>query len=192
MILIGSIEFRYWPIPASREKAIAVASEEFQAVYPLVIGWIRETLAANAENAQSVGSKGFARLPLYFGNELLEATKVVAVDRVPVPPLSSFGLSRLAHFERVEYDGIAYLDTFFVKQTLAGDESLHFHELIHVVQWAVLGPERFVAMYADGLQTFGYRHSPLENMAYFAQSSFCRSNEIFDAKKFVAQRLSEM
>jgi hypothetical protein len=32
----------------------------------------------------------------------------------------------------------------------------------------------------------------LENMAYFAQSGFCRSNEIFDAKKFVAQRLSEM
>jgi hypothetical protein len=166
-----------------------VTSEEFQDIFPLVIGWIRETLAANAQKAQSVASKRFARLPLYFGNELLEVTKVVAVDRVPVPPLSSFGLSRFAHFERVDYDGIAYLNTFFVKQSLVGDESLHFHELIHVAQWALLGPERFVAMYADGLETFGYRHSPLENMAYFAQSGFCRSNEIFDAKKFVAQRL---
>ena len=109
--MIGSIEFRYRPIPAVRKEANAVTSEEFQAVYPLVISWIRETLASNTENARSVGSKGFARLPLYFGNEFLEATKVVAVDRVPVPPLSSFGLSRFAHFEQRDYDGIAYLNT---------------------------------------------------------------------------------
>jgi hypothetical protein len=167
-------------------------SEEFHAVYPLVIDWIRETLAANAEKAQTVASKRFERLPLYFGNELLEATKVVAVDRVPVPPLSSFGLGRFARFERGDFDGITYLNTFFVKESLADDEALHFHELIHVVQWALLGPERFIAKYADGLETFGYHHSPLENMAYFAQSGFCLSNETFDAKKFVAQRLSEM
>ena len=127
--------------------------EEFQAIYPHIIGWIRQTLGAHEKRAQTVGSMGFTRLPLYFGRELLETAKVVAVDRVPVPPLSAIGLSQFAEFERGDYDGITYLDTFFVKQSLAADEGLHFHELIHIVQWRLLGPETFLAAYAAGLET---------------------------------------
>ena len=162
--------------------------EEFQAVYPHVIDWIRQTLGAHEKSAQTVGSMGFRRLPLYFSRELLETAKVVAVDRVPVPPLSAIGLSQFAEFERGDYDGITYLDTFFVKQSRAVDEGLHLHELIHVVQWRVLGARRFVAMYADGLEAFGYRNSPLEKMAYDAQDLFDRA-ERFDAEKLVAEKL---
>ena len=54
------------------------------------------------------------------------------------------------------------------------DEGLYFHELMHVVQWRMLGPERFLAAYADGLEKFGYRNSPLEAMAYDAQAAFAR------------------
>jgi hypothetical protein len=36
---------------------------------------------------------------------------------VLVPPLSAIGLSQFAEFETGDYDGIAYLDTFFVKQS---------------------------------------------------------------------------
>jgi len=42
------------------------------------------------------------------------------------------------------------------KLVTVGRESLHFHELIHIVQWRVLGPEGFLAMHADGLTHFGY------------------------------------
>lgn len=70
------------------------------------------------------------------------------------------------------------------------DEGLHFHELIHVVQWRVLGPERFLAAYADGLEKFGYRASPLEAMAYDAQAAFVQSTQIFNAEKLVADKLS--
>ena len=45
--------------------------------------------------------------------------------------------------------------------------------------------------YADGLETFGYRNSPLESMAYDAQASFSRSTQGFDAEKLVAEKLSE-
>ena len=166
--------------------------QEFQTIYPHVIGWIQKTLAAQEHTARTVAGLRFARLPLYFGLDLLENTKVVVVDRVPVPPLSALGLSRFAAFEQGDYDGITYLDTFFLKHTRSGDEGLYFHELIHVVQWALLGPERFLALYADGLETFGYRDSPLECMAYEGELAFRQSNEIFDAKKFVAQRLNAM
>lgn len=128
----------------------------------------------------------------YFSEELLTSTKVVAIDRVPIPPLSSMGLSRFAEFERGDFDGITYLDTFFVKRRSATAERLHFHELIHVVQWRILGPETFLATYAAGLETFGYRESPLEVMAYKAESAFCQSDKIFDAEKLVAEQLNRV
>jgi hypothetical protein len=66
---------------------------------------------------------------------------------------------------------------------------LYFHELIHVIQWRLLGPERFLALYAEGLEAFGYHNSPLEQMAYNAQNMFSRSTQIFDAEKLVALSL---
>jgi hypothetical protein len=166
--------------------------EEFRILYPHVIGWIQETLKAHLGKAKTVSSIGFPRLSRYFSETLLSSTHVVVVDRVPMPPLSSMGLSQLAAFEHGDFEGVTYLDTFFVKRRSASVERLHFHELIHVVQWQLLGPERFLAIYADGLEKVGYRESPLEAMAYNAEESFCRSDQIFDAENLVAERLSRM
>ena len=44
-------------------------------------------------------------------------------------------------------------------------------------------------MYADGLERFGYRDSPLEKMAYDAEAAFT-AKEIFDAEKMVARKLN--
>jgi hypothetical protein len=93
---------------------------------------------------------------------------------------------------RGNYDGITYLDTFFVKRRSAAQERLHFHELIHVVQWRSLGPEAFLAAYAAGLENFGYRDSPLGSMAYDAEALFSQSNDLFDAEKLVTDQLSRM
>ena len=166
--------------------------EEFRALYPYVTGWIRQTLSVHEQGAKAVASLGFPRLSRYFGNELLTSAKVVVIDRVPMPPLSAMGLSRFAEYEHGDYEGITYLDTFFVKRRSAAAERLHFHELIHVIQWRLLGPEAFLATYAAGLETFGYRDSPLETMAYNAEASFCLSDQFFDAEKLVAEQLSRM
>src|SRR5436305_2532732 len=116
--------------------------EEFAAAYPIVLSWIEQTIGTHQRSANTVSSRGFKHLPLYFSQELLETTKVVPVTRVPVPSLSSMGLQRFRDFERRDWEGITYIDTIFLKRTRAGDEELHFHELIHVVQWRLLGPER--------------------------------------------------
>jgi hypothetical protein len=58
--------------------------------------------------------------------------------------------------------------------------------------WRLLGAEYFLAMYAGGLEKFGYRDSPLEKMAYEAQELFERSGSVFDAERFVEQRLSAL
>jgi hypothetical protein len=151
------------------------------------MAWIEQTLRAHANEASPVASFGFARLPRYFSEGLLASAQVVLVDRVPKPPLASMGLSRFEEFQRTDNDGITYLDTFFVKRSMAAAERLHFHELIHVVQWRLLGPETFLAAYAAGLET--YWDSPLETMACKAEASFTRAPEPFDAEKLVAEQL---
>jgi len=139
-----------------------------------------------------ISSLGFPRLSRYFSEDLLSSTKVVLVERVPMPPLSSMALGRFAEFENGDYNGVTYLDTFFVKRNSASAERLYFHELIHVVQWRLLGPEAFLALYADGLERFGYRQSPLEVMAYDAEESFVQSDQSFDAENLVVEQLRRM
>jgi hypothetical protein len=163
--------------------------QEFEAAFPKVMDWIHRTLSAHASRVRPVASATFKRLPLYFSQAQLATAKYVIVDQIPLPPLSSMGLTRFREFERGAVDGITYLDRYFLTRARAGDESLHFHEMIHIVQWRLLGAEFFVAMYASGLEKFGYRESPLEKMAYEAERQFERSDQVFDAEQFVAQRL---
>jgi hypothetical protein len=172
-------------------RRLRMTPQEFDAAFPKVMGWIERTLTAHQALARPAGSKNFKRLPRYFSRAQIEAARFVAVDRIPLPPLSSIGLTRFKQFERGDYDGITYLDTYFLKRPKAGDENLHFHEMIHAVQWRLLGAEFFLALYAGGLERFGYRDSPLEKMAYDAQDMFARG-ESFNAEEFVAEKLKRV
>jgi hypothetical protein len=166
--------------------------EEFRIAYPKLLSWIHETLSFYEKNAKPIASMQFARLPLYFDPTFLESAKFIAIDRIPMPPLSQMGLSRFAVFERGNFNGVTFLDRYFVKRTMVGEEALHFHELIHVIQWRLLGPEDFLVAYANGLDEFGYENSPLEKIAYDAETLFKQSSQVFDTEKFVAERLSHL
>lgn len=165
--------------------------DQFQVLYPKIIGWIDLRLAIHANQARPVAAAGFQRLPEFFGKQVLESARYVVVDKVPVPPLTKLGfaLPELVEFERMEAAGITYRQTFFVKKNEATRESLFFHELIHVVQWSVLGPEELLRRYAAGLAAAGYRNSPLEVMAYEAEERFVEGREVFNAVRFVREQL---
>jgi hypothetical protein len=167
-----------------------MSPEDFEKYYPLLHSWIDSTLASHAVRAQTVASRSFARLPLYFSAQTLSSAKIVLVDQLPIPPLSSMGLTRFAEFERGNFGGITYLNTFFLKRDQSKNETIHFHELIHVLQWNILGSKEFLRSYADGLERFGYRASPLEVMAYGAEAAFVASADRFDAERLVAEMLS--
>jgi hypothetical protein len=178
--------------PLVQIRPVVMTPEEFRIAYPKVQAWIQKTLAAYEKDAQPIASMHFARLPLYFDYDLLETVKFIPVDQVPMPPLSAMGLDRFAAFEQGNFHGVTYLDRYFIKWTVVTEEALHFHELIHVIQWRLLGPEGFLRAYANGLDEFGYENSPLEKMAYDAEASFKRSSAIFDAEKFVVERLGSL
>lgn len=177
---------------AVKTKTILMTEQEFHAMYPLIIGWIQKTLAQFSPTARSVASIGFRRLGQFYAEGTLKNAKVVSVPKVPVPPLSSMGLSRFSDFERLPLRGITYLDTYFVQSGEVGDESLHFHELVHVIQWRALGPEGFLATYVDGLERFRYRNNPLETIAYDLQARFDSDQRPFEVEAEVLRSLRNL
>lgn len=143
----------------------------FHTALPGVRGWIDQFLDAHAASARAVSTLGFTRLAASFPQELLERARVVTVEHVPFPPVEKFGLPELASMQQMSFDGITFKDTFFLRHGHA-TEGLHFHELVHVVQWARLGVDNFLLAYGLGLVMFGYEQSPLERMAYELQHGF--------------------
>lgn len=145
---------------------------KFHSVLPIIRNWIEDLLESNKKNTTSVINLNYPRINQIFLNDLLERAKVVTVaDKVPFPPLSHIGLHELSGMEQMTLAGITYKNTFFVNQNHR-TESLHFHELIHVVQWERLGVDNFLLAYGVGLMQFGYKESPLEQMAYSLQRNF--------------------
>ncbi|MBN2069236.1 MAG: hypothetical protein JW739_06335 [Opitutales bacterium] len=170
----------------------AEPSNDFIAKLPLIVPWIDDLLARYENQARSVSSYGFPKLPLYYPQDLLEFAKAVVVPNVPIPPLLEMGLGGLGDFDQNEYSGITFKNFYFVRESEASIESLHFHELIHVIQWNRLGVNGFLLTYAQGLAHFGYRNSPLEKMAYQLQESFESSDEPFNVVTEVDRLLSKL
>jgi hypothetical protein len=143
---------------------------------PAIRQWIESLLEDAIELSIPVFNLGFPRLPQVFSTELLVKAKVVVVPgNVPFPPLSRMGLPEFGSMEKMPMVGITYRDTFFINHSHQS-ESLHFHEMVHVVQWERLGVDDFLMAYGAGLMQFGYRDSPLEQMAYSLQEGFERGN----------------
>jgi len=160
---------------------------KFQSTLPVVRAWIDSLLNENRSNAVSVSTLNFQRLSTVLPPDMLNRAQVVVVtEKVPFPPLSSMGLPELAQMENMQMAGITYKDTFFVNH-LHQTESLHFHELIHVIQWDRLGIDNFLLAYGVGLMQFGYQDCPLEKMAYSLQSGFDQGVLPSNVKELVQQ-----
>jgi hypothetical protein len=144
----------------------------FHAAIPQVSAWMDQYIQTHAASARQISTLGFKRLPLCYPKDLLERAKVVSVDRVPYPPVESFGLPEFAPMQQMSFDGITFKDTFFIQSGRESEELLHFHELVHVVQWTRLGVDKFLLAYGLGLLQFGYEQSPLEVMAFDLQRRF--------------------
>jgi hypothetical protein len=160
---------------------------------PAVHSWITAIVEQYRHIAQPVGSFGFTRLPAYFAKDTLEHARVVIVDLVPKLPLSALGLANFSDVETLESDGTTYRNVYFLNRARVNDESLHFHELIHVIQWDLLGGDRFLLAYALAhLSSGGYRNNPFERIAYHLQALFVDLPTPFQVEPVVRQHLKEI
>jgi len=151
---------------------------------PLVRSWVDDVVNEHAARAIRASELDFGRLDGYFSEAVLQGTRVASVDRIPIPPLSSFGLPEFAAVEQMAVAGITFKDLCLIHQSLAS-ESVHFHELVHAVQWRALGVDDYMLTYAVGLLQYGYAQNPLEVVAYDLQSQFDRHLPAADAEAII-------
>jgi hypothetical protein len=157
---------------------------------------IEQILKDHNEKAVPVISLDFPNLPKLFPSDLLEKAKVVTVSgKLPFPvmppELRQMGLPDFGQMANASNSAVTYKDTFFVN-SLHRDESIYFHELVHVVQWERLGVENFLLAYGVGLMQFGYQDSPLEQMAYFLQEDFEKDRLPDGVVELIRQRTDDV
>ncbi len=138
---------------------------------PKIREWILRYTEASASRAVSVASLSVPGIAQCYSKELLESTQVVITNEICYPPLDQFGLGEFKALIAIPWSGITYNDIYFLRRDVACP-ALHFHELVHVVQYQRLGVERFLWAYSLGIAHHGYEDSPLEKIAYDLQLEF--------------------
>jgi hypothetical protein len=145
--------------------------QRLQRALPQVEEWIGTLHAQHLKESVRVSDAGFPRLAASFPAALLAATRVALVPAIPFPPVSAYGLPEFQGMADMPMAGITFRDMYFVHPSYLS-EGVHFHEMIHVIQWKTLGVRPFLQTYALGILQDGYERSPLEAIAFESQARF--------------------
>ena len=157
-----------------------------QDALPEIARWIDRLHAQHATLALPAREVAPGRIVDYFPRELLDSARVVAGEALPFPPVAEYGLPEFASMATPDMAGITFGHLYFLrKDDPAG--GVHFHELVHVVQWQTLGVAEFLSTYAVGLAQHGYEASPLESIAFWLEGQFNLGVAPLDVSDFVAR-----
>jgi hypothetical protein len=154
--------------------------------------WAKDMTLAWSDFPHTIELRQLGDLSRYFSESFLIGTRAIPVDTCPDVPYGSFGLEGVRLPRGGELGGLACGDFYFIKTSLSAWQPTHFHELIHVAQWRILGAEAYIGLLLLGLKTQGYRLSPLEKMAYGLQDRFGSGRGTFDAVAEVYSHLRKL
>jgi hypothetical protein len=157
---------------------------------PVYHRWVDDLLAKHESSARQVATYGLKRMPQFFNPETLATAKCVEVDNVPKIPWQEFGLS-VPEGMNIYFEGITFRDTYFLTRREASKESLHFHEMVHVVQWQMLGNDLFPLIYVLEAFKGNYKTNFLEVMASNVTDFFVKAKEPFNTDFFVAASIGQ-
>jgi hypothetical protein len=110
----------------------------------------------------------------FFPAAVLDSARVTVVAAIPNPPFleQARDLKGLP-VDRIDFsvmEGLTLMDTILVSQAVPPADPLRllFHELVHAVQYEILGLEEFSRQYVRGIVEggFDYYRIPLEVMAH--------------------------
>ena len=102
-------------------------------------------------------------------------------ERVPNPPF----------YEDLEKLGFTGLPNFTTMAAITFDDVVVFHELVHMVQYRLLGIEEFARLYVRGYLQGGYDGTPLEVCAYQLDGRFIMGSVGFDVEAEVKAWIDE-
>lgn len=103
-------------------------------------------------------------------------------ERVPNPPfyadLEKLGFTGLPNFTTMA--AITFDDVVVFHEPLT--PQLIFHEMVHIVQYRLLGIDDFARLYVRGYLQGGYEGTPLETCAYELDGRFIMGSVGFDVE----------
>jgi len=124
----------------------------------------------------------------YFNPVDLDRVRIVVADPLPInePPFA--GIIRRLGFD---FPSVALTAAITFDNVIACREpmssSLLFHELVHVVEYRLLGVDAFARLYVHGFLAGGSYHDiPLECCAFELEGRFVTSGAVFSVEKEVA------
>ena len=129
----------------------------------------------------------------FFSAADLERLRVVqpGLERVSNPPfypdLEELGFTGLPDFTTmgaITFDDVAVFHDPMTPQLI-------FHEMVHVVQYRLLGIEEFARLYVRGYLHGGYDGTPLEVCAYQLDGRFIMGSAGFDVEAEVRAWIAE-
>lgn len=151
--------------------------------------WIQEVNTAHESIRQSC-SIFHDCFDGFYSQEFLGSSYFVVVDKLPKPDFSELREAGLGNFLDKDIAGITYKNTYYIHRSAVGELRLHFHELVHVIQWKELGALAFLKRYIQEIQTFGYERAPLEKMAYQLDAHYEVGGQAFNITEYVRKQLN--
>lgn len=125
----------------------------------------------------------------FYSERFLEDSYFVVVDNIPKPNFPELREAGLGDFIDMEVNGITYKNTYYIHPRCVGELRLHFHELVHVVQWGLLGAHSFINRYINEIQSHGYDDAPLEQMAYALDNYYSQGGKPVDVTSYVQSKM---
>lgn len=156
--------------------------------------WILRSRDTHHQLAQPLHADVRPHYEPFFEGRVLDVARWRMVPVIEEPPFVAEaerrGIPRGIDFSRMA--GITFHDTVLLseREMPSNAAGLVFHELVHVVQYELLGVEEFVRQYIRGFVEGGFRYEaiPLERDAYELQARFESGQGVFSVKREVECR----
>ncbi len=139
--------------------------------------WVQDQRNRHRPTARTLTESEKAAFRPFFEPSILDIARVKRVPGIQNPgfytELGAMGVASPLDFTAMQ--GITFVDTILVSEREHSPheplESLLFHELVHVVQYAILGLPAFIDRYVRDWAKAGQRYGriPLERDAYALQ-----------------------
>lgn len=164
--------------------------------------WIKEQREEFRPLGRALPDTAIAQFSPFFEERLLKEVRLVKVPALKNPKFlaayqSTFAEKGVPLIDFSEMTGITFLDTILLVEPFLDEAAigLIFHELVHVVQYDLLGADKFVELYLLGWVNQGFNNAaiPLEMDAYDLQNRYeADPTAPFSVKDEVAMRLELM
>jgi hypothetical protein len=135
----------------------------------------------------------------YYDTQVLDNVRVATVNRISNPPFySELTESGFPILDLSASAGITFIDCVVVRtpfqQHFPSWISILFHELVHVVQFKILGPRKVLEVYLQAWEQNGYQYHdvPFEIQAYRLEARFEQHEPLFSVREVVEQELQDM